>query len=73
MAEQSNGLPEVCGTKRFLEIGIFMRTGKRATHHGSELGSIQKPNTFAQTISTSLNFSLAVTRRTIHLYRSLLV
>jgi len=67
MAEQSNGLPEACGTKRFLETGIFMRTGKRATHHGSELGSIQKPNTFAQTISTILNFPLAVTRRTIHL------
>jgi len=49
---QSNGLPEACGTKRFLETRIFMRTGKRATHHGSELGSIQKPNTFAQTIST---------------------
>jgi hypothetical protein len=69
MAEQSNGLPEACGTKRFLETGIFMRTGKRATHHGSELGSIQKPNTFAQTISTILNFPLAVTRRTIHLYQ----
>jgi hypothetical protein len=38
-----------------------MRTGKRATHHGSELGSIQKPNTFAQTISTILNFPLANT------------
>jgi hypothetical protein len=57
MAEQSNGLPEACGTKRFMETGIFMRTGKRATHHGSEPGSIQKPHTFAQTISTSPQIS----------------
>jgi hypothetical protein len=52
MAEQSNGLPEACGTKRFLETEMFMRTGKCATHHGSEHCSIQKPHTFAQTIST---------------------
>jgi hypothetical protein len=51
MAEQSNGLPEACGTKRLLKTEMFMRTGMRATHHGSEPSSIQKPHTFAQTIS----------------------
>lgn len=40
-----------------------MRASKRATHHGSELGSIQKPNIFAQTISTILNFPLAASQK----------
>src|SRR5277367_1700262 len=40
---------------------------RSATHHGQEsLLSTQRPNTFAQTCRSTLRFSLAVRRRTIH-------
>jgi len=42
-------LAEACGAKLFLEIETFIRTGMRATHHGSEPGCIQKQYTFAHT------------------------
>src|SRR6266851_4260338 len=60
-------MPETCGEKWSETTERFTRTGTRGTHHGS--GDFSPPRSrihLRRLPSSSINFSLAFARRTIH-------